>query len=31
MRSRYAAPITRNYMLEVEKGYQALPNKTVTA
>jgi len=30
-RSRYAAPITRNYMVEVEKGYQALPDKTVTA
>jgi cyclopropane-fatty-acyl-phospholipid synthase len=31
MRSRYAAPVTRNYMFETEKGYQALPDETVTA
>jgi cyclopropane-fatty-acyl-phospholipid synthase len=31
MRSRYAAPITRNYMIEAENRYQALPNKTVAA
>jgi cyclopropane-fatty-acyl-phospholipid synthase len=29
LRSRYAAPITRNYMAEVEDRYRALPNKTV--
>ncbi len=31
MRSRYAAPITRNYMIEAENRYRALPNKTVAA
>jgi cyclopropane-fatty-acyl-phospholipid synthase len=31
MRSRYAAPITRNYMIETEDRYRALPNKTVAA
>ena len=31
MRSRYAAPITRNYMLETEDRYRALPDRTVAA
>jgi cyclopropane-fatty-acyl-phospholipid synthase len=31
MRSRYAAPITRNYMVETEDRYRALPDKTVAA
>ena len=31
MRSRYAAPITRNYMIETEDRYRALQNKTVPA
>jgi cyclopropane-fatty-acyl-phospholipid synthase len=29
MRSRYATPITRNYMTETEDRYRALPNETV--
>jgi len=29
LRSRYAAPITRNYLIEVEDRYRALPDKTV--
>ena len=31
LRSRYAAPITRNYMVETEDRYRALPNMTVSA
>lgn len=31
LRSRYAAPITRNYMIETEDRYRALPDKTVPA
>ena len=31
LRSRYAAPITRNSMIETEDRYRALPDKTVSA
>jgi cyclopropane-fatty-acyl-phospholipid synthase len=31
LRSRYATPITRNYMIETEDRYRALPDKTVAA
>lgn len=31
LRSRYAAPITRNYMVETEDRYRALPDRTVAA